>query len=119
MSRLDDAGVGTKIVGYSAVGIGLAILFGAFMVLSYLVSGLVLSIMWKWFIVSTFGVPIISIPEAIGISMIMGLFTNSLATKHDVDDEDSRTHVFAMILARVFVTPFITLLLAWIVYQFV
>ena len=74
MSEIDTESVGIKIIGYSIVGIGTSILFGALIVLSYFVSGLVLSTMWEWFIVSTFEAPQITILEAVGISMIVGLF---------------------------------------------
>ena len=119
MSEIDTDLVG-KIAGYSIVGIGIAIFAGALIVLGYFVSGLVLSIMWNWFIVSTFDAPSLSILEAIGITMVVGLFTRGLATHLDTEDDDLKTSTkFAKTLARSLILPFITLFFAWIVYQFI
>ena len=117
MSEIDTDSVGFKIVGYSIAGIGAAILFGALIVLSYFVSGLVLSKMWEWFIVSTFEAPQITILEAIGISMIVGLFTRGLATKMDTDDDERILYRFARMWGRLLLSPFITLFIAWIIYK--
>ena len=118
MSELDTESVGFKIVGYSIVGVGITILFGALIVLGYFVSGLVLSIMWEWFIVSTFPLaPPITILEAIGITLIMGLFTSKLATVASVDDEERLSYRLAKSLGRFLIQPFIALFIAWIVYK--
>lgn len=119
MSELDNASVGVKIVGYSVVGIGLAVLFSLVIVLGYIVSGLVLSILWGWFVVPIFPlVPEISIAEAIGITLIVHLFMRSLATKADTDEESETSTKLGKMLARSFVAPFITLFIGWIVLQF-
>ncbi len=38
--------------------------------------GYVLSVMWGWFVVKAFHVPSISIPLAIGLSSVVGMFKN-------------------------------------------
>jgi len=64
--------------------IGLPFLFIA----SYLINGYVLSTLWFWFIVPTFGLPALSIPAAIGICMIVAYLTNhSILNK----SEDTKT----------------------------
>ena len=118
MSDINTDSVGYKIVGYSIVGIGLAVLIGWIVILGYIVSGLVLSILWGWFMVPIFEVPEISIVEAIGITLIVHLFMRSLATKADTDEESETSTKVGKMLARSFVAPFITLVIGWIVLQF-
>ena len=47
----------------------------AFAILSIILNGWVLSILWSWFIVSLFGLPLLSIPTAVGIAIIVRLIT--------------------------------------------
>ena len=118
MSDLNTDSVGFKIVGYSIVGIGLVVLMGLEVILGYIVSGLVLSIMWDWFMVPTFEVPEISILEAIGITLIVDLLIRNVATRGSVDKESDTDKKLARSLGRAFLTPFIILLIGWIVLQF-
>ena len=119
MSDLNTDSVGFKIVGYSIVGIGLVVLIGLIVVLGYMISGLVLSILWGWFMVPLFEVPEISILEAIGITLVVHLFMRRLATKTDIDAESEiSTTKIGKALARSFIVPLITLLTGWIVLQF-
>lgn len=39
-------------------------------------NGFVLSQMWAWFVVPLFGLPALTIPYAIGLSMVFSLFTH-------------------------------------------
>jgi hypothetical protein len=41
------------------------------LIVSFLVSGWTTSIMWSWFIVPLFSLPAITIPQAIGLSIIL------------------------------------------------
>lgn len=43
------------------------------MVIGTLMNGWALSILWKWFVIPIFGLPALSIIQAIGISMTVGL----------------------------------------------
>ena len=118
MSEINTDSVGFKIVGYSIVGIGLVVLMGLVVILGYIVSGLVLSILWGWFMTSMFEVPEISILEAIGITLIVDLLIRDLATRGNVDNESNTGKKLARALGRAFLTPFIILLIGWIVLQF-
>jgi hypothetical protein len=46
-----------------------------------LVSGLVLSQMWSWFIATRFGLPRLSYLESIGVMQVFGFFTLPLVSK--------------------------------------
>lgn len=60
-----------------------------------LLGGVAIADMWEWFIVPI-GVPVISIAQGIGISLLLGLMSPSRAGKED----DSGP--FVMLLTRVF-----------------
>jgi hypothetical protein len=44
-------------------------------VVSILLSGIALKFLWKWFIVATFSLPALSMPQAIGLSIVMAILT--------------------------------------------
>lgn len=46
-----------------------------FPVVGTLINGYVLSVLWSWFIVTTFNVPALSIPAALGLETIVKLLT--------------------------------------------
>ncbi len=115
MSNIDTESAG-KILGYTFVGLVIVALVGLFFVAGHFVGGLVLSIMWKWFIVTTFDAPALSIAEAIGIILIMNLFHRHLVGKGETDDGKSG---FKWLVYRSLIMPFVMLGIAWIVYQFI
>lgn len=84
----------------------------AIMFLSALLGGYTLSVVWGWFIVPTFGLPILNIPSAIGIALVVGYMTKSYDNKKSEDDEI----IGAIITA--FIRPFMVLGIGWIVLQF-
>lgn len=63
------------------------------MVYTNLLSGWALSILWAWFVVAVFALPALSIPQTIGVSLVVSYLT------HQVDHKDDRTRPFAEILA--------------------
>lgn len=46
------------------------------MLIGITLHGFVLKILWLWFVVSTFNLPPISVPQALGISLIAALMTH-------------------------------------------
>ncbi len=75
-------------------------------------SGLVLSILWGWFAVPTFGLPPLSIPAAIGVSMIASYLTYQYGLKAE-DDKDA-----TKALMNVALRPLVALMVGWVVHQF-
>ena len=73
--------------------------------------GYVLSILWGWFIVTAFGLPPLTIPLAIGVSLIAGFLTVR------VSKQDEKVELFERISAIVML-PAVTLLVGWIVTKF-
>ena len=65
-----------KIIGYISTTIVL-------MVYAATLNGWALSKLWAWFIVSTFGLSALSIPAAIGLSLVVGYLTQTLKPDKD------------------------------------
>ena len=73
-----------------------------------LVRAFVLIRLWAWFIVPTFQLPILNYPYAIGLSLVIGLFTIGIKT-----EEGKKIWVYAIL------GPFLTLFMGWIVKMFI
>jgi hypothetical protein len=73
--------------------------------------GFVLSIMWSWFVVPVFHLPPLTIPYALGISMLMGAL---------LDSESSERERKGVIGGMVFIllAPWFLLACAWVVTWF-
>ncbi|MEM7209586.1 MAG: hypothetical protein AAF434_17335 [Pseudomonadota bacterium] len=87
------------------------LVMGALLV-STIVTGFVISVLWGWFVAPTFGVPELSIPIAIGLAMVVSYFTY----QHDAQSKEvdwGRTVGF--LIAR----PIVALGFGWLVFQFV
>ncbi len=82
-------------------------------------NGLTLSVLWIWFIVPTFKVPVLSIPVAIGIALIVGLLTARVAKK---DNQDAKAKAkdgnHGELIGSSFATPLMILFVGWIVHLF-
>lgn len=50
---------------------------------SSILNGWVLSILWGWFLVPIFGLPPLSIPQAIGVYLVVGFLTKQMDTTKD------------------------------------
>lgn len=85
--------------------------------ISTILNGWVLSILWDWFIVSTFGLPILTIGQSIGVSMVVSFMTYQYieTPKSDSTALEAVGKAIMLLLIR----PFLTLFFAWIVHQFV
>lgn len=83
-------------------------------VISVVLRAWVLTVLWGWFLVPV-GVFELSITTAIGVSIIVNLFTQHLAK--DSSDEDGKQGMINGMIQAV-VGPLIALLLGWIVTWF-
>lgn len=92
----------------------LAILFMLAMIVpSVMWRGYVLSIMWGWFLVPTFDLPLLKIAPALGISAIFGFMSPSC--KKEDDDSDSIGQIVLKSVVKAFAIPAWFLLFGWIV----
>ena len=104
-----------KNVASCFIGIGAAALIPLLIIITYLINGFVLSKMWLWFIVTTFGAPVLTVPQAIGVGMIVSFLTYR-ATPKNKDSNSEWSQIIIDILSAM-ISPFVTLLIAWIVYS--
>lgn len=96
--------------------VGMFVLIGGIVVASTLLRGWVLSILWRWFMVPTLGLPALSIPQAIGIALVVGMLTHQ--SQHHLEDKDEKTSTKVVRVSEPFLTPFAMLLIGWIVRQY-
>lgn len=87
-----------KCIGYIAIAT-IGTIFNAY----------VLSVLWQWFIVSTFALPAIGTAQAVGLCMIVGYMT-----KQYVEDGRKFSDQVALMLAK----PALFLFIGWIVTKF-
>ena len=100
------------------LGCGLAgIVIIPIAIYGYVINGWVLSLLWLWFIVPVFHVVALTIPQSIGITMIVGFLTKQMT--NDKGEEDKRTTSKKIIdFLVIIISPFLTLGIGWIVYNF-
>ena len=75
--------------------------------------GWVLTVLWSWFIVPTFSLPQLSIPVAIGLTLLVGMFKSYTVKREKKTSQESLTEAIAVVLIPLFV-----LFLGWIVHLF-
>ena len=86
----------------------LGIILVFFIALTTIILGLVLVKLWAWFITPYFGLPAITVPVAIGLSLILGMLCTGS------DDLKTETKI-ATILTNSNLKSLITLFVGWIV----
>lgn len=89
------------------------IMAGAMVFASAAIRGYVLSTMWGWFIVPTFGVAEISIPVACGISLVAAMLTADPSADGDSDSGSSGMYVIQLLVGPLFTLLFGRIILAF------
>lgn len=87
------------------------------LIVSIILRGWVLSTLWAWFLVPI-GAPAIGIATALGISVIIGLFTMHLNHETVKVSNKSLPELFANIISKSIGSPLISLLVGWIILLF-
>ena len=72
-----------------------------------------LSVVWGWFIVSTFGLPEISIPVALGIALIATILKSNSGNSTEFNEE-----LFVKIITAT-ITPFMYIGIGYVYLQFI
>ena len=91
----------------------LAILNLAYSIGCMILSGCVLSLLWAWFIASTFGLPLFTIPVAIGVMLVVGYLTKQ-ADFNNSDREDYQKRVNVVQIVK----PLSALVVGWVIKMF-
>lgn len=90
---------------------------GALLVVGAITRGIVLSILWRWFLVRQFHIMAISSAEAIGLSLLIGMLVS--ASSSDSEKSDSVMDALLKAMGVLIGAPLLTLGIGWIVLQFV
>lgn len=88
------------------------------MVIDTIASGMVLSILWEIFMVPKFGLPRLSIGEAIIVMIIIQFITRHATTKYKIKDKDAIDIIVDALFSAI-VNPILTLASALLVMWFI
>jgi hypothetical protein len=80
-------------------------------------SGYALTILWEWFIVSTFGIASLTIPVAVGIAIIINYLTKGYSGNEPEDTRTSEEKIIFSIVVAV-LKPAFALLFGWVITWF-
>ena len=89
--------------------------FAGYYWVSYAFDGLVFSYIWKWFVVPIFGLPVLTVPQSIGI-IIVTAFLTSRPTSKDLEG-DIALRTLPKGLAAQLIYPVIAGVAAWILHE--
>ena len=87
------------------------------LIVSVLINGVLISAMWGWFVAPVLRLQNISIPEAIGLSMFVSIFTNRpkpFKRSDGVTHEEAVADLIGYFLEVGVMTPLFGLALAWV-----
>ena len=101
-----------KVIGWITVTVG-------GIILSSIWRGYVLSILWGWFVSPVFHIAQISIALAIGLSLVIGMFTYQSSSSESKDKKESAGEAVLKALAVAFLSPLFVLALGAIIHAFV
>jgi hypothetical protein len=93
-----------------SLGEGLFFLFIVFP-LGILLSGWTITVLWDWFVVTTFKLAPLTIAQGLGLSLVLGYFTH----QSQYNKEQTAGEVFA----QCFTKPLVFLALGWIIHLFI
>ena len=99
--------------GLACIGAGVALL--AVIVVSSIMNGLVLSILWSWFVTPVFDLPVLTIVQAIGIGLVVTMLTYH---KSESKEGKDTTELIAEIVSAAVFQPLFYLFFGWVVRMF-
>lgn len=100
-----------KLIGY----LGQVALFILLLVSSSLINGYTICTLWAWFAVPTFGLPSLTIAQALGLSLTVSYFSIQQTEK----TEAGFTEKLIKAMTQIILKPAIFLSLGWIYLQFI
>lgn len=82
---------------------------------SAIIQGFTLKVLWGWFMVTTFAMQVLTIPQALGISLIASYLTHQMSDKTNTNDKSIEP--IAMIFAAI-LRAGICLAVGWVYHLF-
>lgn len=87
--------------------------FIGIMFVSSILNGWAFSILWGWFVVPLFSLPVLSVPAAIGLAMCVSFVAHHQTFQKDAETDTTKAITYSI------VKPFAALLVGYIVKQFI
>lgn len=103
----------------SVIGCALVIVSLLITPLSWVLNGWVLTQLWQWFITPLLGIRAISIPEAIGFSIVVGYLTRRSNCPYKKRSHKEIAIDLMVSILMTFVSPLISLAIGYVTHQFV
>lgn len=88
-------------------------------VISSLLNGWALKVLWSWFVAPVFQVSSISTAQAIGLSLVFVLMQSSSRTSNNTNSDKSPTALLFEAVFLAVVTPLFAVGCGWVISQFV
>ena len=98
--------------------LGVLVLAGVVFVLSPILHGWALSLLWGWFFVPTLGLPSLSIVQAIGVSIVVSFLTARYAATDDKDKGKDKWEKFAQAIIYAVLHPLAVVGIGYVVRGF-
>jgi len=89
----------------------------ALVAVAVIVNGYVLSVLWGWFIVTTFEARPLGVANAIGLACVVGYLTHQYRPKTTADKNDFEAFVDSLV--HIVTRPAVALLAGWVVSHWV
>lgn len=94
---------------------GLVLFAIAAIVISAIMNGWALSVTWAWFIVPVFGLPTLTVVQAIGVALVAAILTHQ---SQESNKEKEIPELTGEIISRSVLVPLATVGLGWIIHSF-
>jgi len=98
------------------IAVGLLILL-VLMPLGMVLSAWVITIMWSWFVVPVFALPLLTKAQALGLSLLVGYITWQY-TNTNSDSESGPWKWFGRAVGLAIFRPLLVLAISWVVHLF-
>lgn len=90
------------------------IVLALFTTVACVIRGFVLSVLWSWFMVPTFGLPTLGITASIGLCLVIGFIVVPLVS----DNHKSEKKNWVEVLLESVFSPLLVLFVGWIIHCF-
>lgn len=109
----NNNGFGENAIIGLATGVGVAFAFFFGFLYAILATGFVSVQLWSWFIVPVFDLPALTLLQAWGISLLVGLWTHQVIIMPVADERSTSEKIMGYFV--VLLNPWIILFVGWIV----
>jgi hypothetical protein len=96
--------------------IGIGVLLVVAMIGGTLMNGWAISVLWGWFVSPFFKLPLLTVPYAIGLGLVMSLLVNQSVSE---TKNKSWLEIISAMLSRIVFVPLFSVFMGWIIRLFI